>query len=137
MKGQILIIEDEADISKTIRYFLEEEGYDVSIAGSGEEGLEKARQHNPDLVILDLKLPEMPGEEVCKEIKRDKKISGTPIIMLTAKDSDVDRVVGRVIGADCYMTKPFELDELGGKIKDLLGKRTDRPDGRKGEDGDV
>lgn len=123
MKEQILIIEDEADISKTIRYFLEEEGYDVSIAGSGEEGLEKTLLHNPDLVILDLKLPELQGEEVCKEIRKDKKTSGTLIIMLTAKDSDVDRVVGRVIGADCYMTKPFELDELGSRIKELLANK--------------
>ena len=85
--------------------------------------MDKTLLHNPDLVILDLKLPELQGEEVCKEIRKDKKTSGTPIIMLTAKDSDVDRVVGRVIGADCYMTKPFELDELGSRIKELLANK--------------
>lgn len=120
MKEFILIIEDEADISKTLRYALEEEGYDISIAENGEEGLTKARQHHPDLIILDLKLPKLPGEVVCKEIRRDEKLSQVPIIMLTAKDTDVDRVVGRVIGANCYMTKPFELDKLSLKVKELL-----------------
>lgn len=120
MKEQILIIEDEPDIAKTIRYSLEEEGYDISVAGSGEEGLEKARRHNPNLIILDLKLPELPGEEVCREIRKDKNTAKTPIIMLTAKDSDADRIIGKVLGADHYMTKPFDLGQLSAKIKELL-----------------
>ncbi|MBF0522563.1 MAG: response regulator [Candidatus Omnitrophica bacterium] len=121
MHKLILIIEDEVDIAKTIRYSLEGEGYDVVIAGRGEEGLEKAKQHKPDLVILDLRLPRLQGEEVCKEIRKDEQIAKTPIIMLTSKDAEADRIIGKVVGANVYMTKPFDLDKLSAKIKELVG----------------
>ncbi|MBF0479136.1 MAG: response regulator [Candidatus Omnitrophica bacterium] len=120
MHEMILMIDDEVDITKTVRFVLEDAGYDVAIAANGKEGLEKARLRNPDLIILDLKLPQLPGEAVCKEIRSDAKIAKTPIIMLTSKDSDADRVIGRVIGADFYMTKPFDLDVLSAKIVELL-----------------
>ncbi|MBF0484160.1 MAG: response regulator [Candidatus Omnitrophica bacterium] len=123
MQEMILMIDDEADITKTVRFFLEDAGYDVAIAGNGKDGLEKARLHHPNLIILDLKLPQLPGEAVCKEIRNDSKIANTPIIMLTSKDSDTDRVIGRVIGADYYMTKPFDLYVLSAKIKELLDAR--------------
>jgi two-component system response regulator RegX3 len=120
MSGHVLIIEDELAIAKPIRYALQEEGYDVSIAASGEEGLEKAKRHNPDIIVLDLMLPGLPGEEVCKELRTYENISGVPIIILTAKNTDVDKVICRVIGADCYITKPFNMDELLAKIGSLL-----------------
>jgi len=120
MKGHVLLIEDELAIAKPIRYALQEEGYDVSLAVSGEEGLEKAKKHNPDIVVLDLMLPGLPGEQVCKEIRKCEKIGGVPIIILTAKDTDVDKVIGKVIGANYYITKPFNMEQLSSKITTLL-----------------
>ncbi len=116
MKGHVLLIEDELAIAKPIRFVLQEEGYDVSIASSGEEGLEKAKRYSPDIILLDLMLPGLPGEEVCKEIRNTESIHGIPIIILTAKDTDVDRVICKVIGANDYITKPFNMDELLLKI---------------------
>ena len=120
MSKHVLIIEDELAIAKPIRYALQEEGYDVSLALSGEEGLEKAKKHNPDIIILDLMLPGLPGEEVCKELRKYENLSGVPIIILTAKNSDVDKVICHVIGADFYMTKPFNMEELLTKINMLF-----------------
>jgi len=120
-KKRILIVDDEPGIITTVKYVLEEKGFDVSTAYDGEEGLRKAKYDRPDLVILDLNLPKLIGEEVCREIRKDRLILDTPIIMLTAKKSEVDRIIGRVIGADYYMTKPFDFVELLGKIHDLLG----------------
>jgi DNA-binding response OmpR family regulator len=122
MKGHVLLIEDELAIAKPVRYALQEEGYDVSLAVTGEEGLEKAKKHNPDIVILDLMLPGLPGEEVCKDIKKYEKTRSVPIIILTAKDTDVDKVIGRVIGADYYITKPFNMEELLAKVGSLLNQ---------------
>lgn len=122
-KKKILLIEDEQDIVVTMEYMLKEKGYEVCAAYDGEEGLRKAIQCRPDLIILDLKLPKLPGEEVCRRIrKREDAAANTPIIMVTAKDLDVDRVIGRVIGANYYITKPFEMDNLLNKIKSLLGE---------------
>ncbi len=120
MNGHILLIEDELDIARPIRFALQDEGFDVSIAVSGEEGLEKAMKHNPDIIILDLMLPGLPGEEVCKEIRKSEKMKDIPIIILTAKDTDVDKVICKVIGATCYMTKPFDMDKLVAKAEELL-----------------
>ncbi|MBU1121272.1 MAG: response regulator [Candidatus Omnitrophica bacterium] len=119
-KKKILIVDDEPDIVMTLTLLLEQEGYIVSGASSGEEALDKVNVLMPDLVILDLRLPSLPGEEVCRRIRKDEDIAEIPIIMLTAKDLDVDRVVGRVIGANFYITKPFELDILLNKIKELI-----------------
>jgi DNA-binding response OmpR family regulator len=122
MKGCVLLIEDEPAIAKPIRYALQEEGYDVALAVSGEEGLEKAKKHNPDIIILDLMLPGLPGEQVCKEIRKSENISGVPVIILTAKDTDVDKVICQVIGANCYITKPFNMGELLAKIASYLNQ---------------
>ena len=124
-KKKILIVEDDADIAKTIQYMLEQEGYDVEAVDNGMDGLSRIKCEAPDLIILDLKIPRLPGEEVCREIRKDDRISNVPIIMLTAKATDVDRIVGRVIGADYYMTKPFDIDELLAKIASLIGARQD------------
>lgn len=113
-RKKILIVEDDLSISKFLAYRLRKLDYDVIVAADGNEGLKKARLEPPDLVILDLMLPACSGEEVCKAIREDDndQFSKTPIIMLTAKSSDVDRVIGKAIGANHYMTKPFDADEL-------------------------
>jgi len=122
-KSKILIIEDEEHLALLIKLNLEHTGkYEVFIAKDGEEDLRKAKQENPNLVILDLRLPKLPGEEVCKEIRRDEKIGDTPIIMVTAKGSSVDSVIGKVIGANCYISKPFEIDKLLEEIDKIINK---------------
>lgn len=121
MPKKILIIEDESDVCKVLAFRLEKNGFEVICAKGGKEGLDKVRMNRPDLVILDLMLPELPGEQVCKEIRKDIDIEKTPIIMLTAKAGEVDKIVGRVIGANYYMTKPFDVKELLDKIGKLIG----------------
>lgn len=124
MKKRILVIEDEVDIANPIKYALEKDGYDVSLAATGEDGLEKLRRINHNLIVLDLMLPGISGEEVCRRIRKDGKKDGTPInipiIMLTAKDTDADKIIGKVIGADWYITKPFNMEDLLSKIRLLL-----------------
>ncbi len=119
-KKKILIIEDDKDINRTLSLRMEMEGFEVLAAHEGYEGFYKARAQRPDLIILDLKLPGLPGEEICRELRKDEKYVSLPIIMLTAKDTDVDKVVGKVIGANQYMNKPFDMDELLKKIYALL-----------------
>jgi len=123
MNKKILIIEDEEDLIKGLKLNLSDEGYDVVWAVNGAEGLRKALGETPDLIILDIMLPEMNGLDVCREL-RQKKID-TPIIMLTAKGEEIDKVVGLEIGADDYMTKPFSIRELLARIKTQL-RRTER-----------
>lgn len=119
---KILVVEDDSAIIRTIKYLLEQEGYGVCTASDGEEGLKKARENRPDLIILDLRIPVLPGEEVCREIRKDESIKNTPIVMLTAKDSDTDRIIGKVIGADCYITKPFDINVLLEKVNTVTRK---------------
>jgi DNA-binding response OmpR family regulator len=118
MKEKILIIEDEEDLVKGLKLNLQGEGYEVEWAFDGREGLLKAQEAAPDLVILDIMLPKMNGLEVCREL-RQKNI-GIPIIMLTAKGEEIDKVVGLEVGADDYLTKPFSIRELLARIKALL-----------------
>lgn len=119
-KKKILIVEDETSISVALEYRFKKFGFEVILAEDGEDGLSKARSEKPDIIILDLILPKLTGESVCKEIRKDDNIAKTPIIMLTAKDSDTDRIIGRVIGADCYITKPFDLERLRKEVDKLL-----------------
>jgi len=115
MKEKILIIEDEEDLVKGLKLNLADEGYEVDWAADGVEGLRKALEERPDLIILDIMLPKMNGLDICREL-RQKNIS-VPIIMLTAKGEEIDKVVGLEIGADDYMTKPFSIRELLARIK--------------------
>lgn len=115
MKAKILIIEDEEDLIKGLKLNLSDEGYEVDFALTGTAGLKKAIESSPDLVLLDIMLPEMDGLEVCRQL-RQKKFNA-PIIMLTAKGDEIDKVVGLEIGADDYITKPFSLRELTARIK--------------------
>lgn len=119
-KKKILIIEDDQDINRTLCLRLEMEGFEVIAAHEGYEGFYKAITQHPHLIILDLKLPGLPGEDICKALRKDEKYASLPIIMLTAKDTDLDKVIGKVIGADQYMGKPFDPDELLEKIHLLL-----------------
>lgn len=123
MKKKILIIEDEEDLVKGLKLNLSDEGYEMDWAVNGVEGLRKALEKTPDLIILDIMLPEMDGLEVCREL-RQKNIA-IPIIMLTAKGEEIDKVVGLEIGADDYITKPFSIRELLARIKAHL-RRAER-----------
>ena len=122
----ILLIEDEAGIAEPLVYQLEKEGYSAVWVPDGKEGLERFMAEGADLVLLDLMLPGMSGEEVCREIRRT---SDVPIIMLTAKDDEVDKVVGLEIGADDYVTKPFSTRELIARMKAVLRRGVVGPSG--------
>jgi DNA-binding response OmpR family regulator len=115
--AKILIIEDESTLAETLAYNLREEGHEAVVALDGLIGLEKVRRERPDLVILDLMLPKLEGLEVCRLIRRD---SDVPIIMLTAKSRELDKVVGLELGADDYVTKPFSMVEMLARIKAAL-----------------
>ena len=117
-KKRILIVEDDLDISRTLELYLESEGFQVLISHEGREGLQKAKQEKPDLIVLDLMLPGLPGEELCRDLRKNEL--NMPIIMVTAKGTDTDKVIGRVIGADCYIAKPFEFDKLIAEITRLI-----------------
>jgi two-component system alkaline phosphatase synthesis response regulator PhoP len=117
---KVLIIEDHRDVVELVRHYLEKESYSLESAEDGVSGIEKALNYKPDLIILDLMLPELDGLEVCKELKSNPKTSSIPIIMLTAKGEESDKVVGLELGADDYLVKPFSPKELVARIKALL-----------------
>ena len=117
MASTILVVDDEKNIVQLARLYLNKEGYEVESAFDGAEALKKARSVRPDLVILDIMMPEMDGLAVCKELR---KTSNVPIIMLTARSDDVDRIVGLELGADDYVTKPFNPRELVARVKAVL-----------------
>ncbi|MDZ7671628.1 MAG: response regulator transcription factor [Halanaerobiales bacterium] len=119
MKKRILVVDDEKNIRELLKFNLENEGYDIVEAKDGKEALEKVKE-NIDLVVLDLMLPEIDGLNVCKKIRNDDKLGDLPIIMLTAKSEDIDRIIGLELGADDYVTKPFNTRELIARIKALL-----------------
>jgi DNA-binding response OmpR family regulator len=119
-KEKILVVEDEKHISKLVTYNLEKAGYEVYAALTGEEALKLLGCYPFDLIILDIMLPGMDGFEVCRTIKQDPKLKNIPIIMLTAKGEEVDRIVGLELGADDYVVKPFSPRELTLRIKAIL-----------------
>lgn len=114
MTQHILLVEDEESISRPLAYLLEREGYRVTVAGDGASALTLFGQHHPDLVLLDLMIPHVPGTEVCRGIRLTSQV---PIIMLTAKDSEIDIVVGLELGADDYITKPYATRELLARVR--------------------
>ncbi len=117
---KILIVEDEQDIAQLVRHYLEKEGYHPNIAKTGLEALNLAVSEHPDLIILDLMLPQMDGLEVCKAIRHKPETARLPIIMLTAKKEESDTVVGLELGADDYITKPFSPKTLVARVKSLF-----------------
>ena len=119
----ILIVEDEQDIRELLAYNLEKEGYATVQAADGKEGLDLARSRKPDLILLDLMLPKMDGLAVCRELERDSGTVRIPIIMLTARGEDVDRILGFELGADDYVVKPFNIRELLLRIRAILRRQ--------------
>ncbi|RKX27642.1 MAG: DNA-binding response regulator [Candidatus Zixiibacteriota bacterium] len=119
-KSRILVVEDERDIAELIVYNLEREGFRVESTISGEEGLRRAQDDHPDLVVLDIMLPEMNGLDVCRALKSNEATKGISIIMLTARDEDIDVVTGLEVGADDYITKPFSPRVLIARIRSVL-----------------
>ena len=124
---KILIIEDESDVADLLTLNLRKAGYKVATAADGTSGLQKARDDRPDFIILDLMLPKMSGLEVCRILKGDTATSQTPILMLTAKAEEVDRIVGLEFGADDYVTKPFSPREVVLRIR-AISRRGEKPD---------
>lgn len=123
-KKKILLVEDEKDMAYAVTLQLEAKGYEVIIASDGREGLEKARIKKPDLIILDLMLPKIDGYKVCRMLKFDNKYKHIPIILFTARAQDSDKKIGKEVGADAYITKPFEPSALLNKIYELLTNKT-------------
>lgn len=117
---RILVIDDEKDIVEAIEYNLKKDGYRVNKAFDGQQGLKSAKENHPDLIILDLMLPGINGLDVCKLLKKDSLTATVPVIMLTAKNEEVDKIVGFELGADDYVTKPFSLRELLARVRAVL-----------------
>jgi two-component system response regulator VicR len=125
MSPKILIVDDEPPIVDVLSYNLRQANYEVLVAWDGEQALDLARREQPDLVILDLMLPQLDGLEVCRILRRERDV---PIIMLTARDAEVDRVVGLELGADDYVVKPFSVRELMVRVKNVLRRAATRPE---------
>jgi DNA-binding response OmpR family regulator len=123
LRPRILIVEDEPDIAEVLEYNLTREGFRVEVEGRGDQALDTIRKHPPDLVILDLMLPGLGGIELTKILQRDRMLSRVPILMLTAKSEEVDRIVGLELGADDYVTKPFSPREVVLRAKAVLRRR--------------
>lgn len=135
VKKKILVIDDEADIRELLTYNLEQEGYSVRSVSNGEEALKTFENESVDLILLDLMLPGIPGIEICKRLKRDAKLEAIPIIMISAKSTETDVIVGLEIGADDYITKPFSPKEVVARVRAILRrteeKKPDQSESRK------
>ncbi|MBN1567607.1 MAG: response regulator [Acidobacteria bacterium] len=123
-KGRILVIDDEKDLIELVRYNLEKEGFSIRSAQDGESGLAAAMKEIPDLIVVDLMLPGVDGLDVCRSLRLEKRTAHIPIIMLTAKAAESDRILGLELGADDYVTKPFSPRELIARIKAVLRRAT-------------
>lgn len=124
MKPKVLVVDDEPDAVELIEFNLKAAGFDVVTAADGQEALKKAQSTLPQLILLDLMLPEVDGFEVCKQLRKNPNTANIPIIMLTAKAAEIDRVLGLELGADDYVTKPFSPRELVLRVKNLLKRNT-------------
>ncbi len=122
MKQKILIADDERDILDFLKYNLEKEGFDVLLARNGKEALAQSKK-KPDLILLDVMMPELDGKEVVRALKKNEETSSVPVIFLTARDSELDEVIGLELGADDYITKPVSLPKLMARIKSALRKQ--------------
>ena len=120
--AKILVIDDEAQLTEMVQMRLEAAGYEVVIARNGQEGLEKAKNIEPDLILCDVMMPKMDGYKVCGLLKNDPRYSKIPLILFTARAQQDDQDVGDEVGADAYITKPFEPPVLLAKIEELLGE---------------
>jgi two-component system phosphate regulon response regulator PhoB len=127
--ARILVVEDEADIREVLDYNLKREGYDVVLASTAKDGLRLARERRPDLVLLDLMLPDGSGTELCKALQHDTATRGVRVLMLTAKSEEVDRVIGFEVGADDYVVKPFSVRELLLRVNAVLRRSASDDEG--------
>ncbi len=127
-QGRVLVVEDERDVADLIRYNLTKEGYDVVVAPTGSDALKQAREVHPDLVLLDIMVPQLNGWEVCRRLKQDVETKNIPVIMVTGRVEEGDKVLGFEMGADDYVTKPFSPRELLARIRAVA---------RRGRSGDV
>jgi phosphate regulon transcriptional regulator PhoB len=127
--GRVLVVEDERDVAELIRYNLTREGYDVVVAGSGGDAIKQAREVQPDLVLLDIMVPHVNGWEVCRRLKQDAETRAIPVIMVTGRVEEGDKVLGFEMGADDYVTKPFSPRELVARVRAVArrGRREERP----------
>lgn len=121
-KKRILVVDDEADLVKAMQIRLEQANYEVLVAYDGQEGLEKAKKEKPDLIVLDLMLPKMDGYKVCGLLKKDSRYARIPIIIFTARAQESGMKLDEEVGANAYITKPFEHQVVLAKIKELLGE---------------
>ena len=123
MKHKILVVDDDTNICELLRLYLEKEQFETIVANDGEQAVESALKHNPDLILLDIMLPKLDGWQVCREIR---KTMDTPIIMLTAKGETFDKILGLELGADDYVTKPFDAKEVIARVKAVLRRSSDK-----------
>jgi PleD family two-component response regulator len=123
-KGRILVVEDDLDISNMLRIYFDSQGYEVLVAGRGEDALELCRKKLPHVVVLDIMLPDMDGYEVCKKLRSNLRTSHIPIMFLTQRDERTDKIAGLELGADDYITKPFDIEELKFRIQNAVVRTT-------------
>ena len=121
-KGRILIVEDDLDISNMLRIYFSGQGYDVAVAARGGDALDETRKALPQLIVLDIMLPDMNGYDVCRELRKTTRTSHIPIIFLTQKDERSDKIIGLELGADDYITKPFDIEELKLRVKNQIDR---------------
>ncbi len=122
-KSQILLIDDEPGLRNAVKTFLEDEGFEITIAVDGEDGWEKAQQFFPDLIISDIMMPRCNGFALLERIREDERLGGTPVIFLTAKGMTLDRTQGYLAGVDDYISKPFDPDELAARVKNVISRQ--------------
>jgi two-component system phosphate regulon response regulator PhoB len=127
--ARILVVEDEEDLQEVLSYNLRQAGHETTIVGTGQEGIARVGVETPDLVLLDLMLPDMSGTDVCRAIKSDPATRHIPVVMLTAKGEEIDRVVGFELGADDYVVKPYSMRELTLRLQAILRRRATPADG--------
>ncbi|WP_294180369.1 response regulator transcription factor [uncultured Clostridium sp.] len=137
LQRKILIVDDEEHICELIGFNLRKNGYKTIAANDGLSGLKIARREKPDLILLDVMLPELDGYEVCKEIRKDSEISSTPVIMITARGEEFDKVLGLELGADDYITKPFSIREMVARVKAVLRRLEERSTNKTYSFGDI
>ena len=122
-RPRILIVDDEADLVSVLRFGLEVEGFEVISAGDGEEGLRRAREDQPDLLVLDLMLPKLDGYKVCRALKFDERYKAMPILILSARSGEQDRRLALDMGADAFISKPYDIKDLVAKIRAKISAR--------------
>ena len=122
-KSQILLVDDEPGLRNAVKTFLEDEGFEITVAVDGEDGWEKAQQFFPDLIISDIMMPRCNGYSLLERVRADERLSGTPLIFLTAKGMTLDRTQGYLAGVDDYIAKPFDPDELSARVKNVINRQ--------------